>query len=124
MFKGRWAKSDIKTMRKRISWMLNSHMFSIDELKSLRPRKAKKVIKLIAKYEGIRLNRNEIKDILLFINSDFTTATETATKLWSFVTDYIRTESVNILEKVFYVLFAIFPSLRTYQMDRFDIQRP
>ena len=116
-------KSDKKILYKRINRQLVANFFTVEEFKTLSLRQGYKVIKLIAKYEGIKLSKTEIKEIVNFIQSDFTITKENIThtaSLWSFVIDYLQETTtqerneVTVEEQEF---------IKYYRFHKFDLLR-
>ena len=112
---------DVKVLEKRINRQLVANFFTIQEFKELTERQAYKVIKLISKIEGIALTKKEIKEVVLFIQSDFDVQMIGGTiKLWDFVVNYITNKKeVEIKEFSFENQFE----LESYRKDRFDLLR-
>lgn len=110
----------IDDLRKKINWQLSGNFYTLKELQSFSLRRLRKILRLIAKVEGISLKRRELTALAWFIKSDFKSEKASAEKLWAFVKDFIIDVKIKLVKKIVKT-DQLLPF--SYQAERFEIMR-
>lgn len=110
-----------RQLKKKINWQLVDNFFTLDEFKTLPDRKARKVIKLIARVNRTRLTRTEIKNIVAYLKADMSSKYESVSiqKLWGFVIEEAKLKD----KQSFKINFESLVNFFTYRIGKFDLLR-
>lgn len=106
---GKKTKQLKNSIFKRIQFLMTRNFFTIEEFQQLKYRKALKVIKLIAKAEGIKLSKLEAIELVEFISMNKTTKiSASVVKLFSFIAEMkeqLETRVVNSIVRFIKFVF-------------------
>lgn len=106
---GKKTKQLKNSFFKRIQFLMTRNFFTIEEFQQLKYRKALKVIKLIAKAEGIKLSKLEAIELVEFISMNKTTKiSASVVKLFSFIAEMkeqLETRVVNSIVRFIKFVF-------------------
>ena len=99
---GKKIKQMRNSFNSKIQFLMTRNFFTVDEFKSLKFRKALKVIKLIAKAEGLKLNKNEAVELVSFIKAKdhLKNVSNAVVKLFKFAKSYVVAKAEAVINKV------------------------
>lgn len=109
-----------KSLVRKVSSFLTSNFFTIEEFNSLSARESKKVVKYLAKIQGVKLSRTERVEVINFINNiNKPKAYKGALKLFTNIKKHFEVKSQQVVSYLItFVEKALNPFLNRIQIIR------
>ena len=107
-----------KDLMKKIDFYLKDNFFSVDQVVALSDRKLKKLIKLIFKLEGIKPNREDLRQFVEFFRSSFNVIKENVSKIWKFVIK-LKVKVKKIV--TYFIDWTYFCKQESYRENKFEL---